>query len=158
MRPTRRSLALALVAAVLACAPRGPQPIAYGTESCDVCRMTISDQRFATAATTATGRTVRFDAVECLAGWVAAQDKAPRAVWVTDASHPGTLITVADAEFYRAGAGRSPMGNGYVALARSGDRSAAGLAAAEGPFTWQQVRDAVAREGLGPAPAVVGVR
>jgi copper chaperone NosL len=148
---------LLLLGALVACGG-GPPAIAYDSDNCDFCRMTISDRRFATAATTATGRTVHFDAVECLAGWVAAQDEAPRAVWVTDASHPGTLIPVADAEFYRASAGRSPMGNGYVALARSADRSAAGLEAAEGPFTWQQVREAVAREGLGPAPAVVGMR
>ncbi len=108
--------------------------------------MTITDQRFGAVATTATGRAVRFDAIECLAGWVAAQEKPPRALWVIDATHPGTLLPIAEAKFYRLSRGRSPMGRGLVAVSITGDIATLGIPPEEGPLHWDEVRALVARD------------
>jgi copper chaperone NosL len=141
---------VALLALLVAACGGGPPPIAWGSDACDFCRMTITDRRFAAAAITATGRTVRFDALECLAGWEAAQPRPPRAVWVTDATHPGTLIPAAGAEFYRAGAVSAPMGQGFIAVAAGADPTVAGVAPGTAPLRWPAVRDSLlARQPAG---------
>lgn len=130
---------------LLAACHSGPPAITWGADDCDFCRMTITDQRFGAVATTATGRAVRFDAIECLAGWVAAQEKPPRALWVIDGTHPGTLLPIAEAKFYRMPSGRSPMGRGLVAASTTGDLTTLGIASGEGSFSWDEVRAMVAR-------------
>lgn len=141
--------ALFATSGVVGCGSGSPA-IAWNADACDFCRMTISDRRYAAAATTATGRTVRFDAIECLAGWVIAQPKGPRAIWVTDAEVPGTLVPVGDARFFRTAAGRSPMGKGFIAVAATGDLQMMAAKYGEGPLTWDQVRVLVASEGVTP--------
>lgn len=116
-RVARRPALVAVVALALgstACGTAIPQ-IAFDLDECRYCRMIISDERYAAAAITASGRTVRFDSIECLASWVAAEDEAPRAMWVTDAERPGTLIATSEAVFHRNDAVASPMGGGWQA-------------------------------------------
>ena len=150
---TRRELlaSVLVIAAGLTGCGGGPPEIAWNSETCDFCRMTISERRFAAAATTATGRTVRFDAIECLAGWVLAQPQGPRAIWVTDAERPGTLIPVDNARFFRLASGHSPMGKGFIAVAATRDLPLMAAKYGEGPLTWDQIRVIVRREGATPA-------
>jgi copper chaperone NosL len=108
-------VALMLVLALVAACGGGTPDIAFDLDECRYCRMIISDDRFAAAATTAEGRTVRFDSIECLAGWVIAQEDSPRAVWVTIADAPGKLVPVTEARFRQDEDGRSPMGKGWYA-------------------------------------------
>jgi copper chaperone NosL len=152
---TIRSLLVSGFVALAACRG-GPPSIAWNGDACDFCRMTISDRRYAAAATTATGRTVRFDAVECLAGWTITQPKPPRQIWVTDAERPGTLIAVDDARFFRASSGRSPMGKGFIAVAATTDSAMMAAKYGAGPFTWDQVRATIVREGAVPHTAPGG--
>jgi copper chaperone NosL len=113
-RAAARVRAAALVVGVIGCAGGVPQ-IALDVDACDYCRMIVSDARYAAAATTATGRTVRFDSIECLAGWVSTQDQPPRAVWVTDVTQPGVLVDAASMRFVRDSLAGSPMGKGWQA-------------------------------------------
>ncbi len=134
-----RLLALALLAG---CAPSVPV-IAVDVDQCHFCRMIISDARHAAAAIDAGGRTVRFDSIECLAGWVAASDQPPRQVWVTDAGATA-LIPAGEAAFRRDPAG-SPMAGGWMAERRE--------AAAPGAIDWDSLQAVVAAEGM-PAPGL----
>lgn len=152
---TIRSLVAAVLVALAAC-HAGPPEIVWNGDACDFCRMTISDRQYAAAATTAAGRTVKFDAIECLAGWTEAQPAPPRAIWVTDAAVPGTLIAVENARFFRAASGRSPMGKGFIAVATSHDLGTLAATYNSGPFTWSQVRQLVAQEGATPTHAGTG--
>lgn len=145
---TRREAVTLLLAAALplpACADAIPG-IVFDLDACEHCRMTISDRRFAAAAITATGRTVRFDSLECLASWVNGAAAPPRALWVSDAAAPGVLIPLATARLHRAAAGITPMGMGFVAVAASW-----GTTPWDGPVVaWDSVRALVARDGLTP--------
>ena len=148
-------LALVLVLAS-ACAPRGPQPIAYDAESCHYCRMTISDPRFGAEVLTSTGRPHVFDSIECLATFVASQAPAAlRGVWVSDWNHPGTFVAVDSAEFRRLpGPAGSPMGEGWVATARG--HAPGGMPNAGAALRWADVlasaRTSLA-SGAGPMEA-----
>ncbi len=116
----RRELLMLAGGAALAhltgCADGTPS-INWDLDSCEHCRMTISDRRFGTAAITSGGRTVRFDSLECLAGWLAADTDSPRSLWGSDAAAPGTLLPLANLRFHRMAEGTSPMGMGFVAVA-----------------------------------------
>lgn len=113
--PSAPAVAAALLLlGTTACRADIPQ-IAMDLDECRYCRMIISDARFAAAATTASGRTVRFDSIECLASWALAEDASPREMWVTDADRPGTLIPVEAAAFQRDALLATPMGKGWRA-------------------------------------------
>lgn len=151
---TRRTSVLTLlltVASLMSCTPAVPE-VAWDRDNCDYCRMTVSDRRFGAAAINAKGRTLHFDSIECLAAWEDAQPSPPRSVWLADASAPGTLMPVSALRFHRTAVGTSPMGKGFVAVART-----AGRTPWDGPvLSWNEVRAAVAREGMATVTASAG--
>lgn len=49
------------------CEEQEVEKIVYGKDYCDQCRMQISDKRYGGAFLTKTGKTLKFDAVECMA-------------------------------------------------------------------------------------------
>lgn len=141
---SRLAATATLLVSAAGCGTGVPQ-VALDLDACDYCRMIVSDARYAAAATTASGRTVRFDSVECLASWVASQDEAPRAMWVTDVASPGALIPVHEALFHRDPARGSPMGRGWQG-------SVAGTAPASA-VTWEVLLTTVRAE-MSSTPAV----
>lgn len=151
IRHSAATTALIAVLGLISCAPSTPS-IAWDIDSCDYCRMTVSDQRFGAAAVTSGGRTLHFDSIECLAAWSSAQPTPPRELWIADASAPGTLRPVAALRFHRTAEGKSPMGKGFVAVAK-----VAGTTPWDGPaLTWDEVRAVVAQEGMSTASAHAG--
>jgi hypothetical protein len=116
--------ALAMLLLMTGCGTSAPQ-IAFDLDECRFCRMIISDERFAAAATTSGGRTVRFDSIECLAGWAVAEDEPPRALWVTNRQQPRTLIPVAQARFAKVTGEHTPMHGGWQGFAAAGAPSEA---------------------------------
>lgn len=129
-------LASLAVAPVSACQPRTPS-IAFDRDGCAFCRMTISDRRFGAVARGSGGRLERFDSIECLVRWLAGGAGEAPAIWLVDATAPGTLIPLADAVIRRTMT--SPMGRrgaGFAASQRNASR--AGLAGEV--VTWTDVR------------------
>ena len=144
---TRRDACFAIAAAVcsvplVGCGSNTPE-LLFDRDTCDFCRMTISDRRFGAVAKTAGGRVARFDSIECLAAWASKEADLPRAMWIVDAMQPGTLLPFAEVRIHRAAQGTSPMGQGYVAVAR-----AHGSTPWDGPVvSWDSVRAAASRQG-----------
>ncbi len=141
MRAFPSVLALALLAA---CGAPGPTPIRYGEAACEHCHMTASDPRFGAELVTTTGKAYVFDAIECLAEYVAdhpEMDAQTHALWVTAFDDPGTLIPLDDAYFVQAPGVRSPMGMNLAAFARATSEAEA-RAAFDGAeiLTWADVR------------------
>jgi copper chaperone NosL len=139
MMTRRELLALLAAAAVLpaGCGEAIPE-IAFDHDACDWCRMTISDRRHAAVARTAGGRTARFDAIECLAAWTAAQADVLRTAWVTARGTTAPTLAVTEARFVRDRGAATPMATGWVAVAAG---AAAGVA-------WRDVVAEVRRDGL----------
>ncbi len=143
---TRRDAILAITATIasvplVGCGSNTPE-LLFDRDTCDFCRMTISDRRFGAVAKTAGGRVARFDSIECLAAWTMKEAEQPRTVWVVDAMQPGSLRPLAEVRIHRAAPGRSPMGQGYVAVARTH-----GSTPWDGPaVSWDSVRAAAGRQ------------
>ena len=128
MRCLRRRYAVfCVVLATLACA--GPQPgvIHYDGDSCDHCRMTISDPAFAGQLVTSTGKIYRFDDPACLVSFVTSGRVAPadvHSIWTNDHAHPDARIRAQDAVFVVSDRIRAPM-NGKTAAFGSRQDAAA---------------------------------
>ena len=124
----RRTLSVAVLA-LAACGPHNPAPIAYNVDTCDYCRMAISDPRFGAELVTRKGRTIKFDSIECLVSYYKQASAAGdvESVWVADIRHPGVLIDANQAYFVDLGPGRAPMGRGWAAIADAQDAAAIGI-------------------------------
>ena len=106
-----RAGAASLAFAAVACAAQTPA-IAFGLDTCEQCRMVVSDRRFGAVVITEHGRQLTFDSYECYRAYFAKADRPPvHETWVVDASHPGTLVRLADARVEQNGALRPPMGS-----------------------------------------------
>ena len=150
---TRRLLALAAGVALLAATAgcrRGPRPIAYGRDGCAYCLMQINDARYAAELVTHVGKVYTFDSIECLVSYYRILDAAHRdaveTMWVSDYSHPGTLISAASASYLRVTGPGSPMGRGMLAVARAADLEPLLGRASSGAMTWDDVLTLAGRE------------
>lgn len=137
-----RVLTFAAFAIAAGCAPRGPEPIAYGTDMCAYCRMPISDRRFAAELMTVKGRTVKFDSIECLIAYYGPANAAHdvESVWVSDLRDPGALLDAATARFVNVGPGRTPMGRGLAAVASARDAAAIGVIDSDRIKRWSDIQ------------------
>lgn len=108
------NLRITLTALMLAFAcGQSPVPIEYGRDSCDFCKMTIMDKRFAASLMNTKGKTLKFDSVECLAGFhesgqIKHQDI--RLMLVADYETPGMMIDAVKAVYVQSPNLKSPMG------------------------------------------------
>lgn len=119
-RRARGAVAAVSLAAAACTGAEGPHPIAYdGSESCEFCRMAITDRQYGAQLVTANGKVHKFDSIECLASFYVQTRAAGVAAstWVSDFEKPGTLIAADQARFARSrGSRNSPMGLGLMAF------------------------------------------
>lgn len=137
----RRLTALAALITVVGCGVPGPRALALGVDQCAHCHMTLADARFAGELVTATGKTLPFDDVGCLAMYVATivEDGRVGSVWVNDFLHPDSLLDATRAVFLRSDSLRTPMDYHVVAFrpGRTAD-SVRGVLGGE-LLSWEQV-------------------
>ena len=51
-----------------------PEPIKYGKDNCNYCKMTITDNRFASELLTNKGKIYKFDEISCMLAFVSEQE------------------------------------------------------------------------------------
>lgn len=143
-RAARRTAVAGAVVALAACGAHGAPAMLYdGSETCAHCRMAITDRRFGSALVTHTGRTYRFDSIECLAAFAAQDSVQASTLWVSDYQAPGTLLPAAEARFVRlTGSVGSPMGLGLAATRAD----AAPMPGTDGTMSWTEVQELVRQE------------
>ncbi|SHM63920.1 copper chaperone NosL [Cyclobacterium lianum] len=88
-----------------------PEPIAFGTDQCSYCKMTISDPRFGGELVTLKGKVFKFDALECLITYEKESTENDFAHILGLAyDEPGKLIAVDQLKFAISEQFPSPMG------------------------------------------------
>lgn len=130
-----------MVILALACTVE-PRDIAYGSDMCEYCKMTVVDQRHAAQLVTAKGRIYMFDAIECLVNYTQDNDDQLFAhLLVNDYLAPGTLIDAMSASFLISDAIPSPMGAFLSAV--KDEAIAISLREEKGgeTFTWRSLND-----------------
>lgn len=88
-----------------------PEPIAYGSDGCHFCSMTIVDKQYAAQFVTKKGKSFKFDAAECMLNQLKTIDESSVAMFlVTDYETPGKLIDATQATYLISQDLPSPMG------------------------------------------------
>ena len=97
-----------------------PEPIRYGKDACTHCKMTIMDKRFATELITGKGKVFKFDAAECMTGFLkenpAIAADAKSVFLVNDFTNPGQFTDARKSFFLRDSSLSSPMGGNLAAF------------------------------------------
>jgi copper chaperone NosL len=112
----RRLVLVFAVPFVLAACAAAPEPVHWGVEACAHCQMVISDERFAGQVVDRRGKTYKFDAIECMAGFLnegAVSGDDVHSVWVADG--PDGWVEAGTATFVHSPSVRTPMGGGFTA-------------------------------------------
>jgi copper chaperone NosL len=135
--------AIVLIAlTTVACSAPAPGVIHYDIDSCDHCRMTISDPAFAAQLITKTAKVYRFDDPACLASFVASGRVAAAAVhsiWLNDHVHPDTRVDAQNAVFVVSDRIRAPMNGRTAAFASRSDATALQSEAGGRLQTWADI-------------------
>lgn len=96
----------------MGCDPES-QPIHYGTDNCDFCRMTIVDQKFGAEIVTEKGKIYKFDATECLINFLneRVDDESDLKYVLTNTyNDPGLLVDAQVCFYLKSKNMPSPMG------------------------------------------------
>ncbi len=131
---------LIFVALLVSC-QKSPEPIAYGSDECDNCKMTISDPKFGAELINSKGKIYRFDSAECLASF--GKEIKPEEInseWVSNFVIPGEFIKADAAVFLISDKIKSPMGLNISAF--SNHKSLDEVRAISGgkPLNWKEVQ------------------
>jgi len=124
---TRRTVGLALVAAVLAAAlvavalapESAPAALDAGRPACDYCRMLLEDPRFGAEITLGSGKKKIYDTVECMASALLTDSVAVsdiRTLTLADHARPGTWVPIDRVVFLHCPEIASPMGQSLLAF------------------------------------------
>jgi copper chaperone NosL len=97
----------------------GSEPINYGNDECEFCRMQISDNRYGSEIVTDKGKVFKFDEVGCMIEYALVKNfigDTNQKFLVTDFAAPETFINAKDAFFVQNDNFRSPMGSNVSAF------------------------------------------
>lgn len=141
----RKLIGLTLLFTVLlgSCSRREPEPINYGKDPCDHCKMTIMDTKFGAEIVTSKGKVYKFDAAECMVDFMKGNRKRLNnqddMLLTVNTAAPGSLIDARSAFFLKDEAFRSPMG-GNLAAFTTRQMAEHNLQTADGEvFTWDEL-------------------
>ncbi len=119
------------------CAP-GPKPIAYGTDACHFCRMTIVDRQHAAELVTQKGKVFKFDAVECMVNSIEEIGVGNISQYLCNTNDvPGELVDATAASFLVSEALPSPMGANLTAFSTQGEANKAHEEYGGRLYTWE---------------------
>ena len=104
--------------AFLTACSQEPDRIHYGSDECVHCKMMITDNRFAAQAVTETGKSLKFDAIECLARYAGEHKSELESakLWVSNFENPGTWVEAEKAFIVKSEVINSPMGESLLAF------------------------------------------
>lgn len=90
-----------------------PEPINYGTDECEYCRMLITDKRYGAEIVTDKGKIYKFDSIECMIEFALVKNligDTNQKFLVTDFAAPESFTDATSAFYVHNEDFRSPMG------------------------------------------------
>ena len=95
----------------------GPKPIAYGSDGCHFCSMTIVDRQHGAEIVTDKGKVFMFDSSECMINHLKDIDQKQISLYlVNDYDQPGELVDATAATYLISNSIPSPMGEFLTAF------------------------------------------
>jgi len=111
--------------------------------------MTIADQRFVAEAVLTTGKVLAFDDIGCLAGWLRAEERKVKSLWVASFTS-GEWLAAGGAVFLRTDSLRTPMASGLIAARNRAEADSLRAALGGVLQDWTEVTEAALSPHDGP--------
>ncbi len=100
---------------VISCSFPGPRPIKLNVDNCDNCKMTLTNEQYATQIVTVKGRQYVFDDMACMVAYMKSHAKGDFLnYYIADFSHPSDFIDVDHAVLLHSDSLHSPMGGNVI--------------------------------------------
>ncbi len=93
-----------------------PQPIHYGKDQCELCKMTIMDKKFGAELINKKGKAMKFDSGECMVNYLKRNSFPMAKLLVINYANPEELVETEKAFFLHGGNVNSPMGGQLAAF------------------------------------------
>ncbi len=143
-KKTNISAALLILVSVtlFSCNSNEPKPIKLNSDTCDFCKMTISNGKFASELVTKKGRYYKFDDVSCMIKYTKSNsDLAEAKLFVNNYSNENQFISVEKGFYLLGGSLNAPMGGKVAAF--DSDKNATHLLTQFGAekTTWKVIYD-----------------
>jgi copper chaperone NosL len=135
-------LLIGLILMLNACQKKGPQPINFGQDACDYCRMNIVQPQYGAELITTKGKVYKFDAVECMINYKTEnQEMEFRDHYVINFAEAQKLIQAQSAFYLHSRNLPSPMGMFLTATGQK--QKAEELKRQHGGkiYSWQELND-----------------
>ena len=120
------AIAAAFAALLLISCTVEPEPLHYGKDPCQVCKMTLVDRKFGAEIVTKKGRIYKFDDVNCMlnfynSDYVSTEEM--QEILVVDYSKPEKLIDARNAFYVRSESIKTPMASNVASFLSNDDLS-----------------------------------
>ncbi len=119
-----------------------PEPINFGKDQCDFCKMTIADSKFGAELVTDKGRIYKFDAVECMVPYINENEHEYAHVLAVPYDEPGALRPAENLQFIISDSIRSPMGANLLVITNN---TASDKFAGQ-PYDWSGIQEYLLNE------------
>ncbi|MBO9198768.1 MULTISPECIES: nitrous oxide reductase accessory protein NosL [Niastella] len=126
----RTGLTTAAVIIVICCTScsTGPQPIKFGKDACDFCKMTILDQRFGGEVITPKGKVYKFDDIHCISSFLKSDPSLKTnvaGIYLLDYSTQNKFVPANESFLLQSNDLHSPMGGNTAAFNNEANREQA---------------------------------
>lgn len=139
-RSINAALMLCLSLSFFACGSDAPKPIKLNVDSCDFCKMTISNGKFAAEAITQKGRFYKFDDVSCMIKFTKSNTTlAFKSFYIANYHEDNQLLPVDKGFYLNGGAIHAPMGGKVVAFATNEIATTYQTKLAASKITWNEI-------------------
>ncbi|MBK7979018.1 MAG: nitrous oxide reductase accessory protein NosL [Ignavibacteriae bacterium] len=142
-----KKIILILIVFILSGCSNKSEPINYGYDSCDKCRMQIVDRKYGTELVTSKGKIYKFDSIECLVFFTENSiDDENFFTLVTDYLNNNELINNKKAFYLQSENLRSPMGLNITAFSSQSDLKKFKEKYAGKELSWKEIIEYVNRK------------
>lgn len=131
-----------LITLFLASCSTEPQPINYGKDQCNFCKMNVVDKLHSAQYVTKKGKQFKFDAVECMVNIINKEKNQQdlSTLLVADYANPGKMTDALTATYLISKKIKSPMGANLSAFSQKNDAEKTQKEFGGNLFTWKELR------------------
>ncbi len=128
-----------------------PEPINYGHDECEFCRMLITDTKYGAELVTDKGKIYKFDSIECMIEFSLVKNTlgdTNNKLLITDFNNPGNLVDARNSFYVKNDKVRSPMGLNVTAF--NGEEQAQKFISENGgeKLSWVEVIELVKQRSI----------
>jgi copper chaperone NosL len=135
-------LSLITIVTFISCASKEPVPIKLNVDTCEFCKMTISNGKFGSELITKKGRNYKFDDVACMIQFAKSSTVVPyESFYVHDYLKNNSLIPAETAHFIKGEKINSPMRGNFAAFSSVKEQAEFGKKLNAQTMTWSEVYD-----------------